>query len=435
MPKRSVETAWKLLVDGYLPFVKKAASHQPRPANPPGTGPELDPRHRRRGRLAGTQVRANRRARCSVVAGAPPDQSAHGVSARIVVEAARVDDSRAVGGRAPGAAARDSGGRTRSRGSRSRGTTVTYANLFSHRSGLPNHAGDVLEDLGCSIATPSWDRLGKLALNPIGRYAYTNFGLTAAAVRAAELAGETSEDVADRLLYRKLDMHSTSSRFETFRARANRKGGIRRGADGRFSRPRSATPMRSRPLAAMGGVGARSDRVDEAAARQSRHTTQGRARDFKWIEQTHCRYVDEESYGYGWNVQIDDQGRVNMLSHSGAFDMGAGTSVALWPQEQLGIVALTNAEPTGAAEALCAGFRQLFDDDQLTVEQLQTRKGPSREHPDRQLTFLANVADSMRALLRPPRRDAGQTTPGTLFAFAGTYASDFYGEARFAFEG
>ena len=124
-----------------------------------------------------------------------------------------------------------------------------------------------------------------------------------------------------------------------------------------------------------------------------------------------------------------------MLSHSGAFDMGAGTSVMLWPQEKLGVAALTNAEPTGAAEAVCAGFRQLLDDDRLTVEQLQTQKGPSREHPDRQLTFLANVVDSMRAVLRPPRRDAGQPTPGTTFDFEGTYASDFYGEMRVEHEG
>ena len=161
--------------------------------------------------------------------------------------------------------------------------------------------------------------------------------------------------------------------------------------------------------------------------------------DFGWIQQTHCRFIDGDSYGYGWNVQSDDEGRVDML-RTRAFDMGAGTSVALWPQEKLGIVALTNAEPTGGAEALCAealcaGFRQLFDDDQLTVEHLQTRKSSSREHPDRQLTFLANVADSMRAQLRPPRRDAGQPTPGKRFAFEGTYASDFYREARFAFEG
>src|SRR5262249_11812772 len=60
---------------------------------------------------------------------------------------------------------------------------------------------------------------------------------------------------------------------------------------------------------------------------------------------------------------------------------------------------------------------------------------PGHERPDRQLTFLANVAGAMRAQLRPPRRDAGEPTPGAPFAFDGTYVSDFYGEARFAFGG
>ena len=68
-----------------------------------------------------------------------------------------------------------------------------------------------------SIATPSWIS-SEAALNPIDRYVYPLWA-TVAAVRAAELAGETWEDLADRLLYRKLDMHSTSSRFESFRAR------------------------------------------------------------------------------------------------------------------------------------------------------------------------------------------------------------------------
>lgn len=53
---------------------------------------------------------------------------------------------------------------------------VTYADLFSHRSGLPDHSGDLLEDLG-------YDRtyiLDHLKYEPLGpfraSYAYTNYG-------------------------------------------------------------------------------------------------------------------------------------------------------------------------------------------------------------------------------------------------------------------
>src|SRR5262245_19164453 len=51
-------------------------------------------------------------------------------------------------------------------------------------------------------------------------------------------------------------------------------------------------------------------------------------------------------YGLGWNVNYDELGRVK-LSHSGAFDLGAASTVYLLPAEQLGIVILTNAAPIG----------------------------------------------------------------------------------------
>ncbi|MGQ4420794.1 serine hydrolase domain-containing protein, partial [Streptomyces sp. SAS_269] len=65
---------------------------------------------------------------------------------------------------------------------------VTVADLFSHRSGLPDHAGDLLEDLG-------YQRdyiLRHLRLEPLtafrATYAYTNYGLTEAGVAVADAA-------------------------------------------------------------------------------------------------------------------------------------------------------------------------------------------------------------------------------------------------------
>src|SRR4051794_30598531 len=62
---------------------------------------------------------------------------------------------------------------------------VTVGDLYAHRSGLPDHAGDDLEDLG-------YDRravLGRLRFLPLkpfrDNYEYTNFGLTAAAEAVA----------------------------------------------------------------------------------------------------------------------------------------------------------------------------------------------------------------------------------------------------------
>jgi len=60
-------------------------------------------------------------------------------------------------------------------------------------------------------------------------------------------------------------------------------------------------------------------------------------------------------YGLGWNVGYDQQGRLR-LNHSGAFALGAATHVNLVPNEQLGIVVLTNAYPIGLAEGLGLTF-------------------------------------------------------------------------------
>ncbi len=98
---------------------------------------------------------------------------------------------------------------------------VTIADLYSHRSGLPDHAGDKLEDLGYD-RRQALERLKYLPLAPFRiSYAYTNFGVTAAAEAVAAAAGKPWEDLSDEVLYRPLEMTSTSSRFADFTARPN----------------------------------------------------------------------------------------------------------------------------------------------------------------------------------------------------------------------
>ena len=71
---------------------------------------------------------------------------------------------------------------------------VTVADLYSHQSGLPDHAGDRLEDLGYS-QTEVLQRLRYLPLHPFrNSYFYTNFGLTAAAVSVARGRGHRLGD-------------------------------------------------------------------------------------------------------------------------------------------------------------------------------------------------------------------------------------------------
>ena len=100
-------------------------------------------------------------------------------------------------------------------------SNVTVADLYSHRSGLPDHAGDQLEDLDYD-RRQTLERMRYLPLAPFRiSYAYTNFGLTAAAEAVAAAAGKPWEDLSDEVLYRPLGMASTSSRFADFMARPN----------------------------------------------------------------------------------------------------------------------------------------------------------------------------------------------------------------------
>lgn len=99
---------------------------------------------------------------------------------------------------------------------------VTIADMFSHRSGLPAHAGDDLEDLGDDRRTVL-ERLRLLPLHDFRNiYAYTNFSLTAAAESVAAASGKDWESGSKDVLYQPLGMTATSSRFAYFERRPNR---------------------------------------------------------------------------------------------------------------------------------------------------------------------------------------------------------------------
>ena len=46
------------------------------------------------------------------------------------------------------------------------------------------------------------------------------------------------------------------------------------------------------------------------------------------------------------------------ISHSGAFELGAGTNFVILPSADVAIVALTNGTPSGVPEALNAAVRR-----------------------------------------------------------------------------
>jgi CubicO group peptidase (beta-lactamase class C family) len=309
---------------------------------------------------------------------------------------------------------------------------VTIRDMFSHRSGLPTGAGDVLEDLGYSRP----EILHRIRLVPLAgqfrvTYHYSNFGLTEGAIAATLATGKTWEEVAQQQLYGKIGMHSTSSRYSDYENNPNKaalhylledgvyKNWFVREADSEA--PAGAVSSNVRDLAnfleLQLGEGAFNGQqvVDKAA-----------------LEETHkpeiCSAVEGpvppgqcpgSYYGLGWNVGKDASGALR-LSHSGAFDLGSATAVYLVPAEQLGIVVLTNGTPVGIPEAVSQSFLDYFRYGSAQDDYLAKYKPIFEE-----LTRETQDSSVDYSKLTPP---SSPSAPGQLSAYKGTYVSPYYGK-------
>lgn len=301
---------------------------------------------------------------------------------------------------------------------------VTVGDMYSHRSGLPDHAGDKLEDLGYN-RRQTLERLKYLPLDPFRiSYAYTNYGITAGAEAVAAAAGRSWEDLSDEALYRPLGMTSTSSRFADFIARPNHAVNHIKIDDkwqARFQRDPD-------PQSPAGGV---SSSVNDMARwllmLLGNGTYDGRriASPEALLPATSPQMVSAPAktpqartgfYGFGFNSSVDSSGRTE-YSHSGAFDLGAATNFVVLPSEDLGIIALTNAAPYGIPETLTAEFMDL-----VLYGQIREDWGPLYK---KAIGWLNNPVGSLVGQ-RPP---ANPAPARPLSDYAGSYASDYWGPA------
>ncbi|GHF81949.1 serine hydrolase [Kitasatospora xanthocidica] len=305
------------------------------------------------------------------------------------------------------------------------GSHVTIADLFSHRSGLPDHAGDLLEDLGY----PRDYILQHLRDQPLApfraSYAYTNYGLTEAAVAVAKAKGVTWEALAADTLYKPLGMTSTSSLRSAYDSAANKAVPHVRTADG--SGWQVSTTNDADPQSPAGGVSstvqdlARWMRLQLAnGGYEGRQVIDKAALGETWIPHSLSNPPSSPAgnpgqYGLGWNVGRDSGGRLR-LNHSGAFELGASTVVTLLPAEQLGIVVLTNGQPTGLPEAVGEEF---FDLAEVGHESVDWLGFLGKVVPAAALTGV-----SPTDYTKPP---AGAAPAKPDAAYVGTYANGHYG--------
>ena len=303
-------------------------------------------------------------------------------------------------------------------------TMVAVGDLYSHRSGLPDHAGDKLEDLGYDRRYVL-ERLRQLPLDPFRiSYAYTNFGLTAAAEAVAAAAGKPWEDLSEQVLYRPLGMTSTSSRFADFEARADKALGHIH-IDGKYEPLYKRDPDPETPA---GGVSSSVDDLTHwlamVLADGSYNGQQVVAPEALLPALTPQIVSSPPSepamrsgfYGYGFNVGTTSAARTQ-LSHSGAFELGAGTNFVIIPSADVAIVALTNATPSGIPETLTAEFADLVQFGEVR-EDWRKLYGDAFADMDKPEGSLVGQ--------KPPANPAPAKPPAN---YVGTYKNDYWGAA------
>ncbi|OSP55086.1 serine hydrolase [Pseudoruegeria sp. SK021] len=298
---------------------------------------------------------------------------------------------------------------------------VTIGDLFSHRSGLPEKAGDVLEDLGFD-RREVLSRLDLLPLLPFRiSYGYSNFGLTAAAEAVAVAAGTDWASLSEATLYAPLGMTRTSSRFDDFVAHEER-------AIGHTLVNEVFTPYRSRQPDAQSPAGGMSSTVTDFAKWMIMVLEGGDAplvAASNLLPAVTPQVISRRSataatlpefYGFGFGVGPDATGRVR-LSHSGAFVLGAATRYVMIPEAGLGIVVFTNGTPVGAPEAIAQTFVDVA------------------EFGAAQRDWWGLFSEGFRPFRAPVGELAGQVPPtdpapaGPLDSYAGTYDHAFFGPA------
>jgi CubicO group peptidase (beta-lactamase class C family) len=301
---------------------------------------------------------------------------------------------------------------------------TTIADLFAHRSGLGGDAGNDLELVGYDRAA-IFERLRYLALasSPRSTYAYSNAGLTVGGVAAAAAVGMSWDGAAEALLYRPLKMASTSSRHADFAARANRAllhvriGGAWVPAFDRNADPQSpaggasstATDLAQwlRLLLGDGTVDGR-ELVPAGPLLAARAPVMSRGA---------APITGFPSfYGLGWGIEYQEDGALS-LSHAGAFTLGARTMVSLLPAEQLGIVVLANAFPTGVPDGLAAAFFDLARNGSLSRDWIAAWSAPYD-------ALYAAFAASGAAYETAP---ASPSPALPTSAYVGAYANDYVG--------
>jgi CubicO group peptidase (beta-lactamase class C family) len=305
---------------------------------------------------------------------------------------------------------------------------LTLRDLLSHRTGLPEYAGDELDESFAYNRSEILSRLRYVAL--VGQfrssYAYLNAGFTAAGETAARRAGTSWEELVTERILAPTGMRNTSPRFADF-------VGAKDHADTYASMngtAQSGALMNDDANSPAGGV---SSTIGDMARYARLQVNDGRLDGVQVVAAEALRETHRPqnlmqssgsaltAYALGWKYHLENgQARVD---HGGEFSTGVSTSVTIYPDESLGIVVLTNSFPDGhvLTQAIAKGLDDLYF------------TGAVRK--DWYGLIDRGVKDALQAgplntsgQLPPAPATAGPARP--LASYTGTYAQEYYGTVR-----
>lgn len=306
---------------------------------------------------------------------------------------------------------------------------VTIGDLYAHRSGLPGNYGNDLENFG-------FERqhiFEKAYLEPLSpfriTYDYSNFGLTAGGIAAANAAGSSWDELTRDAVFAPLGMSRSTYDYDELLRMDNvaslhqqsRGGRWKKGPtrDAQAQAPAGSANSSVRDMARwmrmmLKGGTFQGERIVEQAALDAMLTMQ--------IRNSPDPTGAIAGYGYGMGIALQEDAPLTW-THSGAFSAGAATRILLVPEWDLGIVVLTNGWPIGVPEAITATFLDLV------------RFGePTRD-------WLKVASASFAAYTTPTYSIDGQKRPSDpsparpLEDYAGAYSNDYVGIGDVTIEG
>lgn len=306
---------------------------------------------------------------------------------------------------------------------------VTFRDLLSHRTGLPEYASDELLDLGYT-RSEIINKIWQIPLSGEFRssYAYSNIGVTLAAETAAKMAGKPWEDLIHDRIFVPAGMMNTSSRFADYIT----------APDHADTYPtKNGTPMAGELTnndanSPAGGVSSTiSDMARYALLQMNEGSIDGKQMiDAGALRETHkpqnIRNVTDttlSAYALGWETSMNDG--LTRVEHGGDLSNGVSTYITFYPGEKVGIVVLTNAFPGG--HILKKAITKGWDDFYFTGAISKDWYGELESKVNAMMQPGVSVVGPLEQL-PPAPQDAALTWPIT--AYNGSYSQNYYGNAR-----